>query len=575
VGWQIAVPWQAAQAARVALLALVYLAAARLSLSLAIPPGYATPVWPPSGLAVAAVLLLGKRIWPGIWAGAFAANLSVEASVFSAVVIACGNTIEALVAGALAGRWVAGGARFRRTEHVFGFIAIAALSACIAATLALVPLALGHALPLQSALRNWWTWWQGDFTGIILFAPLILSWSTREGAAWPAGRRTEAAAFALLLVATAVAISGDAASHFVPFSLTFVALPYIIWAAFRFGQREVTSAVAAVCAVAVWYAIDRRDLFAAVPLNELLLMLLTFISMVVATGLVLATLAGEHREALHALREKGARLAPVAGPHGHARLDGRREARELEDELRNALESEEFVLHYQPKVDVDTRRLAGLEALMRWNSPKRGFVPPLSFIPVLEESGLIVQAGRWAMRRAVTDQAWLASQGSHVPRIAVNLSAVQLRQPDFVDSVRDALNGGSAIDIEITESRIMEDIDANLGKLEQLRDLGMRIAIDDFGTGYSSLAYLAKLPVHTLKIDRVFIDGMLGDDEMMAVVQTIISLAHSLDLETVAEGVETEAQADVLALLRCERMQGYLVSKPLPLAELAGLLPGR
>jgi len=138
VGWQIAVPWPATQAARVALLALVYLAAARLSLSLAIPPGYATPVWPPSGLAVAAVLLLGKRIWPGIWAGAFAANLSVEASIFSAVVIACGNTIEALVAGALAGRWVAGGGRFRRTEHVFGFFAIAALSACIAATLALV-----------------------------------------------------------------------------------------------------------------------------------------------------------------------------------------------------------------------------------------------------------------------------------------------------------------------------------------------------------------------------------------------------------------------------------------------------
>ena len=128
-------------------------------------------------------------------------------------------------------------------------------------------------------------------------------------------------------------------------------------------------------------------------------------------------------------------------------------------------------------------------------------------------------------------------------------------------------SGRSAIDFEITETRIMEDIDANLGKLEQVQRLGVRIAIDDFGTGYSSLAYLARLPVHTLKIDRVFIDSMLKDDEMMAVVQTIISLGQSLNLETIAEGVETEEQADVLELLRCDAMQGYLVSRPRPLAQ--------
>jgi EAL domain-containing protein (putative c-di-GMP-specific phosphodiesterase class I) len=244
----------------------------------------------------------------------------------------------------------------------------------------------------------------------------------------------------------------------------------------------------------------------------------------------------------------------------------------LEDKLRTALKREEFVLHYQPKVDIDSRRVVGLEALIRWQSAELGLVPPMQFIPLLEETGMILEVGRWAFRRAVLDQAHWAAEGLHVPRIAVNVSAIQLRQRNFVESVTDALGGRYAIDLEITESRIMEDIDANIEKLKRLRALGIGIAIDDFGTGYSSLAYLARLPVQTLKIDRAFISRMLQDDETMALVQTIISLARSLNLSTVAEGVESEEQADMLGLLRCDQLQGYLISKPLPPAETMAFL---
>lgn len=241
-------------------------------------------------------------------------------------------------------------------------------------------------------------------------------------------------------------------------------------------------------------------------------------------------------------------------------------------DLHTAIEREEFLLYYQPTVDVDTRRVAGLEALIRWQSPVQGLVNPAHFIPVLEETGMILEVGRWALRQATLDQARWAAQGLAVPRIAVNVSAVELRQPDFVESVRNALNGNRLIDVEITESRIMEDVGANVEKFKRLHALGVGIAIDDFGTGYSSLAYLAKLPVQTLKIAREFVSRMLEDDETMAVVQTIISLAHVLKLSTVAEGVESEEQADILALLRCDRIQGSLASKPLAPREIAALL---
>ncbi len=226
---------------------------------------------------------------------------------------------------------------------------------------------------------------------------------------------------------------------------------------------------------------------------------------------------------------------------------------------------------------MESRAIAGVEALIRWQSPELGLVPPGQFIPLLEETGLILEVGSWALRRAVRDHADWQARGLSAPRIAVNVSQIQLRQPDFVNTVREVLGAGgvpTGIDLEITESLLMEEVESNIDKLKALRDLGMQIAIDDFGTGYSSLAYLAKLPVNCLKIDRAFIVSMLDDSDTMTLVQTIISLAHSLRLTVVAEGVETEEQAKMLRLLRCDQMQGFLISRPVPADALLGLLLG-
>ena len=247
----------------------------------------------------------------------------------------------------------------------------------------------------------------------------------------------------------------------------------------------------------------------------------------------------------------------------------------LESKLRQALERSEFVLHYQPKVDLSTRAVVGVEALLRWQSPERGLVAPGSFIPVLEESGLILEVGLWALAQAASDYRRWARSGLNAPRIAVNVSAIQLRQRDFVSSLERALaqgGGAAGVDLEITESLLMDEIQATIGKLKQARELGLEIAIDDFGTGYSSLSYLSKLPVGTLKIDRSFVNGMLNDPDATSIVQTIIALAHSLRLKVVAEGVEQEQQATLLRLLRCDQMQGYLFSKPLPREQLEALL---
>jgi EAL domain-containing protein (putative c-di-GMP-specific phosphodiesterase class I) len=233
------------------------------------------------------------------------------------------------------------------------------------------------------------------------------------------------------------------------------------------------------------------------------------------------------------------------------------------------------VLHYQPKLDTATRRIESVEALIRWQSPEMGLVPPMDFIPLLEETGLILEVGVWALRRAVLDHRRWKDLGLSAPRIAVNVSAVQLRQRDFVATVEGAIKLGlvpNGIDIEITESLVMEDLEANMKKLEAVRVLGVSIAIDDFGTGYSSLGYLAKLPVHSLKIDRSFIITMLKDPAIMTLVSTIISMAHSLRLQVVAEGVDAEEQAKALDRLGCDQWQGFLFSKPLPFDDMTALL---
>jgi diguanylate cyclase (GGDEF)-like protein/PAS domain S-box-containing protein len=251
--------------------------------------------------------------------------------------------------------------------------------------------------------------------------------------------------------------------------------------------------------------------------------------------------------------------------------DSAAEALALENQLRRAIELEQFVLHYQPKVDVETRRVMGVEALIRWRSPELGLVPPIKFIPILEETGMIVEVGAWALQQASLDRDLWREKRIQTPRVAVNVSTVQLQRSDFVRTVANVLklSGDEAgLDIEVTESLIMHDPDGNIAKLRAVCDLGVKVSIDDFGTGYSSLAYLTRLPAQQLKIDRSFVTSMLEDPGAMTLVSTIISLAHSLKLEVVAEGVESEEQAKFLRLLRCDQMQGYLISKPLPFEEM-------
>jgi diguanylate cyclase (GGDEF)-like protein/PAS domain S-box-containing protein len=248
----------------------------------------------------------------------------------------------------------------------------------------------------------------------------------------------------------------------------------------------------------------------------------------------------------------------------------------LENRLRGALETGQFVLHYQPKVDTKTRALVGLEALIRWNDPELGLVPPGKFIPLMEETGIILQAGRWALKRAVTDiQSWRA-KGFAAPRVAVNVSPVQLRQPDFVKTVLGALKGFGedepALDLEITESMVMQNLDATVQALQALRGAGVETSLDDFGTGYSSLAYVSRLPVVALKIDRSFVVEMTFSRYARTIVQTVVTLAHSLGLKVIAEGVDAEEQAAMLVELGCDQMQGYLISRPVPPEQIEAML---
>jgi len=247
----------------------------------------------------------------------------------------------------------------------------------------------------------------------------------------------------------------------------------------------------------------------------------------------------------------------------------------LESRLRKAVTQNEFVLHYQTKVDLASRQIRGLEALIRWNDPEFGLVPPMDFVPLLEESGQIVQVGRWVFEQAVADAQRWRSLGLEVPRVAVNVSEVQLRHPNFVATVLGALgpNGDAGgIDVEITETMIAQNTGANVQKLRRLREAGLRIFMDDFGTGYSGLSQIAHLPLDALKIDRAFVAGMTISTEHMAIVSAIINLAKALRIYVVAEGVETEEQASRLYALGCDEAQGYLFDRPQPAEDIAKLL---
>ncbi len=254
---------------------------------------------------------------------------------------------------------------------------------------------------------------------------------------------------------------------------------------------------------------------------------------------------------------------------------GSTQRQQLMRALKRAAEAGDFRLHYQPKIDLRANRIVGLEALMRWHPAGGSPISPNVFVPLLEESGLILPVGAWVIAQALSDyRRWLA-KGLNAPSIAVNVSPLQLAQADFVLQFEKALGGGgrqAPIDVEITEGVLLEKTGATIRKLNGLRSLGVQVAIDDFGTGYSSLRYLAHLPIDSLKIDRSFVSAMTDDADDMAIVSSVIALAHGLDLDVIAEGVETLEQRKLLRLLRCDQMQGHLFSAAVEAEKIEELL---
>jgi EAL domain-containing protein (putative c-di-GMP-specific phosphodiesterase class I) len=248
----------------------------------------------------------------------------------------------------------------------------------------------------------------------------------------------------------------------------------------------------------------------------------------------------------------------------------------LQEELRNALARSEFVLHYQPQVDLRTGRVFAAEALIRWNHPTLGIVPPIKFIPLAEETGLIVSLGDWVLREACRQNKVWQNAGLRPMSVSVNVSARQFRERDLVSRAADALKESGLeakyLELELTESLIMQDVELAIATMKELRDLGIQLSIDDFGTGYSSLSALKTFPVSRLKSDKSFIDGIPADENDKAVAGAVISLGHTLNLRVIAEGVETEEQAAFLRNVNCDEMQGFLFSKPLPAQEIEGVL---
>ncbi|MDQ9172014.1 EAL domain-containing protein [Oxalobacteraceae bacterium R-40] len=250
--------------------------------------------------------------------------------------------------------------------------------------------------------------------------------------------------------------------------------------------------------------------------------------------------------------------------------------RALEDALHRALERNEFVLHYQPRVNLTTMQCTGMEALIRWNHPELGQIPPLQFIPIAEECGLIDAIGLWVLQEACSQTQRLINRLGIPLRVSVNISARQLTSVDLVKQVQQVLDEtglpGDLLELELTESMLIEDMAASAAILSALKVLGVKLAVDDFGTGYCGLAYLQRFPLDGLKLDRSFVTENAKDKQTLNVIKAFIDLAHALDLSVVAEGVETHEVQEILRNFCCDEGQGYLFAKPLPCHELEGML---
>ena len=240
----------------------------------------------------------------------------------------------------------------------------------------------------------------------------------------------------------------------------------------------------------------------------------------------------------------------------------------MEKSLQDAVRNEELTLYYQPRVDLESRRIVGMEALVRWLHPQIGLIPPAQFIPLAEETGLIGPIGEWVLREGCRQNAKWRAKGLPDIRVSVNLSPAQFRQPNLYESIMSVIKDSGlaedGLELELTESMLMDDPKATVSTLRQLKSSGIHLSIDDFGTGYSSLSYLKRFPIDALKIDRSFVKDITTDPDDAAISTAIILLGHSLRLTVVAEGVETESQLDFLRALKCNEVQGFLFSPPVP-----------
>jgi signal transduction histidine kinase len=334
-------------AGQLALTAGVYFVVAKVALAVAIPPGYATAVWPSSGIALAALLLGGSRLWPGVWIGAAAANFTIHFSPPVACAIATGNTLEALLAVWLMQRYVGRQGRLDRGEDVVRFVGFTIAACAVAATVASVTLGAAGYMAWPDFGYHWWTWWQGDVAGVIIFTPLVLSWTRPQHAGWNADRGAELVIFAILLLLAASASFAWPYGSSLPFF--FLLLPFMIWAAFRFTQTEVTTATALVCGIAVWQTVAGRGPFATENTNLSLLLLQAFMSTIAVMGLVLSAVLDERRRDAERLRQAHDELEQFVYVAAH----------DLQEPLRSVLNFADMLGRRRDRLDADSREYLG------------------------------------------------------------------------------------------------------------------------------------------------------------------------------------------------------------------------